>query len=377
MERIGIIIHGGIAPAWSSHSVPAITGLIERLAETFNITVYTCITTDNTRTPFSAGKARVEFLPVHFGSSPLAIVAQAVRAFTNDHQIHPYALVHGFWGLPGGLAATIAGRVTGVPSMVTLLGGEAANLPHIQYGNMRKRASRLATLWTSNRAGTLTFLTRYQLRELQKFGFTRTENIHTIPLGADPALFSHAGERPQPPPFHLLHVGHLNRVKDQITLLKAFKRIVQSLDCRLRIVGEGPLENTLRRLAFDLRIEDRVSFEGYVRHADLPQHFAWAHLLLHSSVYEGQGVVFAEAAASGIPVCGTRVGLLEDFENSFAVTAPSGDPNKLAESAIRLLENPELMNRMSSRAVEWALQHSLDWSTAQFSELYCGLVNRN
>ncbi|MGA9120099.1 MAG: hypothetical protein WB699_12115, partial [Bacteroidota bacterium] len=79
MERIGIIIHGGIAPAWSSHSVPAITGLIERLAETFNITVYTCITTDNTRTPFSAGKARVEFLPVHFGSSPLAIVAQAVR----------------------------------------------------------------------------------------------------------------------------------------------------------------------------------------------------------------------------------------------------------------------------------------------------------
>jgi glycosyltransferase involved in cell wall biosynthesis len=377
MKRVAVILHGGIAPPSSRQFVPALTGLIERLAERFTMTVYTCMTSENAVGEFLCGKARVVYLPVRFGASPTHIILHAVRAFRAAHRQQPYDLVHGFWATPGGLAATLAGRLTGVPHMVSLLGGESASLPRISYGNMRTRAPRLATLWTVSHASAVTTLTRYQLRELRRFGFNRQDDVRVIPFGADPRLFMPSHPKLLPPPFNLLHVGHLNDVKDQATLLKAFRRITEVVDCQLRIVGEGPREGTLRELAQTLGVRDRVTFEGYVPHTRIPAYFHWAHLLLHSSLYEGQGVVFAEAASSGVPVCGTRVGLLDDLHASTGASVPPELPDALAESAIALLSHPSRMCEVQAVGLRWAAEHSLDWTASTFSDLYSTLMHRN
>ncbi len=367
------MMHGGIAPpGWD---VPAIAGLVQDLSARFDITVYTGLTPGGPAEPSKCCTAEVRYIPYSHGDAPARFVFLAMRQFRKDHSKNPFDLVHGFWGLPGGLAAVLAGRLAGIPSVVSLLGGEAASLPKIRYGNMRTPLARSLTLLVARWAGDLVVLTGYQLDQLRRFGFARTEGVHIIPLGTDPSACPYVAQRPAAPPYHLLHVGHLNSVKDQRTLLEAFRQIRGRLDCSLRIIGEGVLDGELRMLADRLGVSDRVSFAGFVPHDSLGPHYAWAHLLLHSSLYEGEGVVFTEAAASGVPVCGTRVGLLAEPGFSFAATVDPGDAGGLAEAACNLLDDGVRRESLRDGAREWAGQHTAGWSASRYTELYSSRIN--
>jgi len=168
----------------------------------------------------------------------------------------------------------------------------------------------------------------------------------------------------------------LNRVKDQLTLLKAFRLIREQMDCRLRVVGEDTLGGEVQRCAAELGISDAVTFTGFVPHDGLGPHFAWAHLLLHTSLYEGQGVVFAEAAAAGLAICGTRVGLLADLGERFAATAEAGDHEGLALAALRLLGDASLRNTLAAGAKTWAGEHDADRTATLVGGVYGSLLNR-
>ncbi|HTO92951.1 MAG TPA: glycosyltransferase [Bacteroidota bacterium] len=374
MTRVAMFIHGGIVPSSSTETVPALRALVGALAETFDVTVYTTVGPDGRDAPFTAGRGDVKFVRARQDDNVLVRALRTVSAFSADHRARPYALVHGFWGLPGGLAAVAAGRRFGVPSVVTLLGGEAASLPGIGYGNMRTRAGRALTLRTCSAADALTVLTRTQLDGLRRFNFGRERELHVIPFGTNAVRFSPVAAPPGAPPFHFLHVGHINGVKDQATLLRAFRIMRTRIDARLRIVGEDTLGGSLQALARELGVADQVTFAGYADHDSVARHFAWAHMLLHTSLYEGQGVVFAEAAASGIPICGTHVGLLADMGASFARTVPPGDPAELAHAAIALLGDPEAMAGQRATALAWAREHSEEWTAGRFTRVYMNLA---
>jgi len=374
MNSIAIFVYGGVAPTWSPESVPAIRGLIERLSVRSDVTAYATVGPDGYDRTFPCGNARVKFVGARQEDHPVRMAGAFLRAFIKDHRAKPYDLIHGFWAIPGGIAAVGAGKLSGVPSIVSLLGGESASLPEISYGNMNSAAPRAATLWTCRNAGALTFLTDYQLLELRRFGFDRIHGISVIPFGAEVSIFPYGEKKPPVPPFHFLHVGHLNKVKDQVTLLKAFQRMRESVACSLRIVGEDTLHGSLQRLAGEMKIGSDVMFEGLVAHDALHHHMAWADLLMHTSLYEGEGVVFAEAAASGVPICGTRVGLVADLGPSFSVTVAPGDHEALAREALNLVHDHGRMQSLRTRARTWALSHSAEWSAEQFSELYARQV---
>jgi glycosyltransferase involved in cell wall biosynthesis len=219
-------------------------------------------------------------------------------------------------------------------------------------------------------------LTRYQLEQLSRFGFTRQNGIHLVPFGAEAPFFRPGEQKPPAPPFHILHVGDLNRVKDQRTLLKAFRLIREQTDCRLRIVGEDTLGGEVQRYAGELGISDAVTFAGFVPHDSLGPHFAWAHLLLHASLYEGQGVVFAEAAAAGLPICGTRVGLLADLGEHFAAIAEPRDHEGLSRAALRVLGDASLRDSLAAGARTWAGEHNADRTAGLVAGVYGSVQNR-
>jgi len=350
--------------------IPAITGLVQRLSSEFDITVYTVVKPDDRSTPFLCGNAAVKYIRSRSGNHALSIALRAVQEFRRDHRVHNYSLVHGFWALPGGLAAVLAGRLCRLPSVVSLLGGEAAFLPAINYGNMNTGARRSTTLWICRNAETLTALTNFQLQGLRRFKFDRTGETYVIPFGADAKLFRAIARKPLAPPFNIVHIGSLNRVKDQTTLLRAFQKISRQIDARLRIIGEDTLGGFLEGYARDLGISDRVAFLGLVPYEKLRDQFDWAHALLHSSLYEGQGVVFSEAAASEVLICGTRVGLLSDLGDTIGVAVEPGDYEALAENLLRVVEDPAVFTGHLMRARSWAAEHTADWTASQFAELY-------
>jgi len=118
-----------------------------------------------------------------------------------------------------------------------------------------------------------------------------------------------------------------------------------------------------------------VTLAGFVPHERIPCYLARAHLLLHSSRYEGQGVVFAEAAAAGVPICGTRVGLLHDLGDRFAALAEPGDDEGLAKAIERVATNVGYRSRLIAEARTWTESHTAEWTAGQYADVYARTIS--
>lgn len=100
---------------------------------------------------------------------------------------------------------------------------------------------------------------------------------------------------------HVLYVGRLSREKGVLELLEAAARSEDPWP--LRIVGSGPLEETLRTRARRLGLAARISFRPYARdRARLAHRYASARCVVMPGEHETFGLVALEAAACGTPV---------------------------------------------------------------------------
>lgn len=140
--------------------------------------------------------------------------------------------------------------------------------------------------------------------------------------------------------------GRFVRQKGFTTLLRAWAQVQRSLGpgTRLRLVGRGPQEPELRRLASRLPHPEAVEFIGPVAHTDLPPILAGAGVfalpvrsLLGGLYAEGFGLCFAEAAAAGTPiVVGDSGGASETVEPG--VTGLLVDPEDVTSVATAVSE---------------------------------------
>jgi glycosyltransferase involved in cell wall biosynthesis len=137
---------------------------------------------------------------------------------------------------------------------------------------------------------------------------------------------------PQPKKgFTLVHVGRLVPLKDHATLLQAvaFTR-KRHPDLQLWIVGDGPLEASLRKLTDDLGLSECVTLFG--EQADVSPFLLAADLFVSSSLTEGLPVSLLEAMSVGLPAVVTDVGGMGEIARlSGSITlVPSSDPDSMA-----------------------------------------------
>ncbi len=138
---------------------------------------------------------------------------------------------------------------------------------------------------------------------------------------------------------HLVAVGRLNYQKGFDFLLKAFHYIHQRVpDLHLTIVGEGPEEDSLRKMAEDLLITDSVTFAGY--QANPYPFMAHADLFISPSRWEGLPNAVLEALACGTPVVafdcpgGIRE-IIEEGHNGWLI--PAGDWEFMSKRVVELM----------------------------------------
>jgi glycosyltransferase involved in cell wall biosynthesis len=127
-------------------------------------------------------------------------------------------------------------------------------------------------------------------------------------------------------------VARMKRAKGHETLLHALRELPSSY--RLKLVGDGPLEPELRRLAAELGVSSRVAFAGWSSNP-YPEMLA-ADVVVLPSAWEGFGLVALEAAALGRPFVGTDVGgLSEVMRLTGAEGVPPDDPGALRAAILR------------------------------------------
>ncbi len=158
-------------------------------------------------------------------------------------------------------------------------------------------------------------------------------------------------------------VSRLVPRKGQDTLVLAMPRILAAEpDAVLLIVGGGPYEKELRKLARETGVADSVRFTGAVPWAELPAHYGAGDVFAMPCRtrrggldVEGLGIVYLEASATGLPVVagdsGGAADAVLDGETGWVVRG--GVPEEAADRIVVLLGDAELRRRMGERGREW------------------------
>lgn len=133
-------------------------------------------------------------------------------------------------------------------------------------------------------------------------------------------------------------VARLAPQKDHRTLLRSWERVLaRSPQARLYLVGDGPAEAEVRRLA------DRMLGVRLVGGVDRARALAWisaADVVVCSSRFEGRALVPQEAAALGRAVVTTAVaGSDEGYAGPGRVTVPVGDDAALGAATLRFVDD--------------------------------------
>jgi glycosyltransferase involved in cell wall biosynthesis len=375
-RRIALLLPGGVSKFDEGLHIPSLYRLVERLSAQFDITVYSLLAPSLASFSQTCHEARIKYLGCDYRAHWAWKLSGFLRLAGSDHLKQRYDLFHGMLGLPSTLASITLGTIFHAPSVISFLGGETASLPQFGFGNLRSPANRVLTRLVALKATKLVLLCRQQQEQLFTWGLHK-DDLLIIPHGVDTGMFR-PKEKTLQPPYRFIHVANLYPVKDQKTLLRAFQIIQTKVDATLRIIGNDYLNGTIQTYARELGLGERVQFLGQLRNESLPEHYHWAHVMLHTSAHEGGGIVFAEAAACGVVIVGTRVGLLAELAPAGAVAVNVGDYQALAQETIDLLNNPARYNRLREQALRWAHTYNLDWTVDQYSHLYEKLIkNRN
>jgi rhamnosyl/mannosyltransferase len=145
----------------------------------------------------------------------------------------------------------------------------------------------------------------------------------------------------------------------------------------LLIIGTGPLEKELKNQAKQLGVEHRIVWLGRVSADELTGAYRAATALWFPSNVrsEGFGLVQIEAMASGCPVINANivcsgVPWVSRHEKE-GLTIPINDPVALAQAAKRLLNEPNLRDRLAKASRDRACKEFDHLTMAQRSfEIY-------
>jgi colanic acid/amylovoran biosynthesis glycosyltransferase len=290
------------------------------------------------------------------------------------------SLIHAHFGIEGVFALGLA-RKLGIPLVTTFHGFDATLKAHVMLASPAWFRYPLLRSKLAREGGLFLCASEFIRRRLLETGFPESRT-HTHYIGVDCQIIRPREtfeERPL-----ILHVARLVEVKGTRYLLKAFATVARKHDnVQLLIIGDGTLRQSLQALAASLGMSDRVQFLGARPHAEVLSWMRKAAMLTLPGIRttsgreEGLGMVLLEAAATGLPIIGSRVGGIPEciLDGRTGFLVPERDESALALRMSELLENPAKRHQMGAagRALV-ETRFNIDRQTATLENFYDSLL---
>jgi glycosyltransferase involved in cell wall biosynthesis len=175
----------------------------------------------------------------------------------------------------------------------------------------------------------------------------------------------------------LINVARHVEVKGLDVLLRAFAAVAATTpEAILELVGDGPLTPSLRELAAELDIAERVEFSGPARPPEIAERLRSSDVFVLSSQSENMPLAVLEALCCGLPVAATDVGgVFEAVGQDDGALAPPGDPTALADAIRTVLGRLDTYDHadVARRAAE---RWSFEAVGGLWDEIYDSLARR-
>jgi glycosyltransferase involved in cell wall biosynthesis len=292
---------------------------------------------------------------------------------------HGADVIHAHWAIPTGPAAVSAARRLGLPSVITMHGGDVYVNPEQGYDFPTRWYVRPALRWTLRKAGALTAITEDCRQHALRAG-APTRSMHLVFNGTDLRRFSPGPAGAVDPrfgPSMIFACRQLFPRKGIRFLVEAAAQLKPRFpDLKVVVAGDGFERPDLIALAERLGIARDVTFLGWVPNSELPQYYRAAALSVIPSLEEGFGIPAAEAMGCETAVVASDAGgLPEVVEHGVTgLIVPRGDASALAGAIGELLADPARRQRMGHAGRERALR-LFDWdrSAEQFEQIYASI----
>ena len=215
--------------------------------------------------------------------------------------------------------------------------------------------------------------TAYVEDMLQHYGLQHVPQMHVIPQGIDETFYS---IKCNPRSNVILCVGAIGPRKGHIYTMEMFERLrAKGICAKLRIIGsladKGYYEQLKQKIA-ESTYRDDISLEANLPREELLKAYAEAKLFVLHSREESQGIVFAEAMATGLPVVATKIGgipyVVADGESG--LLCPFGKVEAMAEMVEKLMTDDALWIQYSEAAKEIAKGYSWGDIAERIVKLY-------
>lgn len=212
------------------------------------------------------------------------------------------------------------------------------------------------------------------------FGIPKNK-LRVIPMGIDVEEYPENPDKSNNESINIIFVGRVARVRRVELLLQA----VANLSVPFHVTVVGGEEKTaslskwgymdeLKKLCKTLKISEHVTFVGHVAQSTLSNWYRKADIFVYPSLYENFGQPILEAAAAGLPIISTSVGvareLIKDGETGFLIT---GKDQEITERITQLTDK-NLRKKMGN-ALKEKVRNLYGWQGVidQYVELYQSL----
>ncbi len=263
------------------------------------------------------------------------------------------------------LGLNIMGKT--VEKMLVKLGWKYANL----YYNS-------ADIITTPTEGTRRALIQYKIKRPT---ITITNGIRTPTLAKTELTKHHLSST-------LLYVGRLSKEKNLEIVIEALALAhataavslgnKKNPKLKLVIVGSGPMEKNLKKLAIKKHLQKYITFKGAIPFEKLHNStiYTKAALFITASTSETQGLSIVEGMSYGLPVIGVaKRGVAELIKNN-GILCKTASSKELAKNILTIIANPQLAKKMSQESLKLSKKYAIENVALAFEKLYAKLMNK-
>ncbi|MHA1705620.1 MAG: glycosyltransferase family 4 protein [Promethearchaeota archaeon] len=176
----------------------------------------------------------------------------------------------------------------------------------------------------------------------------------------------------------IVFVGNLRPIKDPLTLLKGFKKVIKKYpNIKLQIVGDGSLKGYLEVFCRRNNLSSKVVFEGKKAHKETLKIISESTIFVLTSIQEGLPTALIEAMALGKPVVATNVGGIPEVirHRINGILVPPQSPKAVSEALDKLITSPALREKLSTAAAESVKNYTWSKIAEQYKRIYSKVLH--
>lgn len=311
-----------------------------------------------------------EYPLFHYQPYELALSSKLVDMV----KLYDIEVLHVHYAIPHAYAGYMAKQMLkdegiDIPMITTLHGTDitlVGNHPHYKP----------AVTFSINKSDIVTSVSESLKSDTLQF-FEITNDIHVVPNFIE--IEKNASDKSIPCQRSLVankneviisHISNFRKVKRIPDVVMIFYHIQKQIPAKLLMVGDGPEKEKAEDLCRTLGITEKVIFFGNSNEID--RILCLSDLFLLPSETESFGLAALEAMSCGVPVISSNSGGLREvnIEGYSGYLSPVGAVEAMAENALKIVSNPEILKQFKNNALEVAKRFDILKIVPLYENLY-------